>query len=226
MDLFKYQLELARIDSAKYVKDLRELVYHCHNDNSGYYSHQGTFEQESAKWLNYKLYAKTYNAYYAKSNALLPDKFKFTLIHRQKQLLDWNVTEATSFSYEQLLDLFEFDIHVDSPQWTESELFKFCNIVGTNLLPFELHINTYVSNLSTTKYFNNLRNPSELAILTWMKVNGIPESFTVANLFREQYKYRNTVANQQPTLAERANIVLALESIDQLTGEPIYDQQQ
>jgi hypothetical protein len=101
----------------------------------------------------------------------------------------------------------------------EDNLLKFCNIVGTNPLPFTLRINTYVLNLRTTKYFNNLSNPSELAILTWMKVNGIPESFTVAKLFREQYKYRNTVANQQPILAERANLVLALESIDQLTGE-------
>ena len=222
MNEFQYQLELAKIDSAKYVKDLRELVYHYHSFNSGYYSY-GTFEQGSAQWFKYKLYAKVYNAYYAKSNSILPDKFKTALIHRQKQLLDWNVIEATSFSYEQLLDLFEFDTHVESPRWNEDNLFKFCNIVGTNPLPFELLINTYLYTLSTTKYFNNLDNPSELSILTWMKVNGVPESFTVANLFREKYKYRNTTANQKQTLAERANLVLALESIDQLTGGEIYE---
>ena len=221
MDLFKYQLELARIDLAKYVKDLHELFYHYYDALKGYHNRQGTFEQGSSHWFNYKLYAKTYNAYYAKSNAVLPDKFRTILISRQKHLLDWNVTKATSFSYEQLLDLFEFDTHVDSPQWNESILSKFCNIVGTNPLPFKLLINTPLYALSTTKYFSNLNNPSELAILTWMKVNGIPESFTVANLFREQYKYRNTAANQQPTLAERANLVLALESIDQLTGVEI-----
>ena len=224
MNEFQYQLELAKIDSAKYVKDLRELVYHYYDTNGGYYSRQGTFEQGGSSWFNYKLYAKIYDAYYAKSNSRLPDKFETALIDRQQYLLDWNITEVTSFSYEQLLDLFEFDIHVDSPNWNENKLLKFCNIVGTNPLPFELLINTYVHSLSTTKYFNNLNNPSELAILTWMKVNGIPESFTVANLFREQHKYNNTIANQQPTLAERANLVLALESIDQLTGE-IYDQQ-
>ena len=222
MDLFKYQLELARIDSAKYVKDLRELVYHYYDAISGYHNHQGTFEQGSSHWFNYKLYAKTYNnAYYAKSNTVLPDKFRTILISRQKHLLNQNVTKTTSFSYEQLLDLFEFDTHVDSPQWAEDDLLKFCNIVGTNPLPFKLLINTPLYALSTTKYFSNLNNPSELAILTWMKVNGIPESFTVANLFCEQYKYRNTAANQQATLTERANLVLALESIDQLTGVEI-----
>ena len=224
MDLFKYQLELARIDSAKYVKDLHELVYHYYNAISEYHNHQGTFKQGSSHWFNYKLYAKTYNAYYAKSNAVLPDKFRTILISRQKHLLDWNVTKATSFSYEQLRDSFEFDTHVDSPHWNEDDLLKFCNIVGTNPLPFKLLINTPLYALSTTKYFSNLSNPSELAILTWMKVNNVPESFTVANLFREQYKYRNTAANQQRTLAERAHLVLALESIDQLTGVPIYEQ--
>ena len=223
MNLFQYQLELAKIDSAKYVKDLRELIYHYYDSNSGYDSRQGTFEQGGSNWFNYKLYAKTYNAYYAKSNSRLPDKFETVLIDRQKYLLDLTITKATSFSYEQVLDLFEFDIHVDSPYWSASNLLKFCNIVGTNPLPFELLINTSLHALSTTKYFNNLNNPSELAILTWMKVNGIPESFTVANIFREQYKYRNTIANQQPTIAERANLVLALESIDQLTGVAIYE---
>lgn len=221
MDLFKYQLELARIDSAKYVKDLRELVYHYYDSNSGYHNHQGTFEQGSSYWFHYKLYAKVYNAYYAKSNSVLPEKFEITLINRQKYILNWNITKATSFSYEQLLDLFEFNTHVDSPTWNESILSKFCNIVRSNPLPFKLLINTPLHALSTTKYFSNLNNPSELAILTWMKINGIPESFTVANLFREQYKYRNTAANQQRTLAERANLVLALESIDQLTGVEI-----
>ena len=223
MNLFQYQLELAKIDSAKYVKDLRELIYHYYDSNSGYDSRQGTFEQGGSNWFNYKLYAKTYNAYYAKSNSRLPDKFETVLIDRQKYLLDLTITKATSFSYEQVLDLFEFDIHVDSPYWSASNLLKFCNIVGTNPLPFELLINTSIHALSTTKYFNNLNNPSELAILTWMKVNGIPESFTVANLFREQHKYRNTIANQQPTIAERVNLVLALESIDQLTGGAIYE---
>ena len=223
MDLFKYQLELARIDSTKYIKDLRELIYHYYDIVNGYYSTQGTSEQGSSYWFNYKLYAKAYNAYYAKSNSVLPDKFGTALIRRQKYVLNWNVKGATSFSYEQLLDLFEFDIHVDSPQWDENKLLKFCNLVGTNPLPFELRINTSVHALSTTKYFDNLSNPFELAILTWMKVNDVPESFTVASLFREQYKYRNTVANQQPTIAERANLVLALESIDQLTGGAIYE---
>ena len=221
MDLFKSQLELARIDSAKYVKDLHELVYRYYDAISGYHNRQGTFEQGSSHWFNYKLYAKTYNAYYAKSNAVLSDKFRTILISRQKHLLDQNVTKATSFSYEQLLDLFEFDTHVDSPQWAEDDLLKFCNIVRSNPLPFKLLINTLLHALSTNTYFSNLNNPSELAILTWMKVNNVPESFTVANLFREQYKYRNTAANQQRTLAERANLVLALESIDQLTGVEI-----
>lgn len=221
MNEFQYHLELAKIDTAKYVKDLHELVYRYYDAISGYHNRQGTFEQGSSHWFNYKLYAKTYNAYYAKSNAVLPDKFRIVLISRQKYLLDQNVTKATSFSYEQLLDLFEFDTHVDSPQWNEDTLFKFCNIVRSNPLPFKLLINTPLHALNTTKYFNNLNNPSELAILTWMKVNGIPESFTVANLFREQYKYRNTAVNQQRTLTERANLVLALESIDQLTGVEI-----
>ena len=221
MDLFKYQLELARIDSAKYVKDLRELVYHYCDSNSGYHNRQGTFEQGSSYWFHYKLYAKVYNAYYAKSNSVLPDKFETALINRQKYILDCNVTKATLFSYEQLLDLFEFDTHVDSPQWNEDTLFKFCNIVRSNPLPFKLLINTPLHALSTNKYFSNLNSSSELAILTWMKVNNVPESFTVANLFREQYKYRNTAANQQRTLAERANLVLALEAIDQLTGVEI-----
>ena len=221
MNEFKYHLELARIDSAKYVKDLRELVYHYFDSNSSDSLYSGEKTHGSSQWFNYKLYAKTYNTYYAKSNSVLPDKFANALIRRQEQLLNWNVVNNYSFNYAQLLDLFEFDIHVDSPRWNEDNLLRFCNIVGTNPLPFELRINTYIHSLSTTKYFNNPGNPSELAILTWMKVNSVPESFTVANLFREQYKYRNTVANLRPTLTERANLVLALEAIDQLTGVEI-----
>ena len=41
MDLFKYQLELARINSTKYVKGLHELVYHYYNAISGYHNRHG-----------------------------------------------------------------------------------------------------------------------------------------------------------------------------------------
>ena len=215
MNEFQYHLELAKIDTAKYVKDIRELLYsyHSHLENMIY-------GRLTEPFYEYKLYAKTFTKYHAASKVLLPDKFYKLLKNSQKYILE-AVTITEAFDYIALLQLFEYDTQVETPWFSAYKFKRFCNIVGTNKPPFKLIINTTSHALPTSKYFNNLADHAELAILTWMKSVGIPENFTVAAQFRKDWQYKNSLKANQATLAERANLVLALESIDQLTGVEI-----
>lgn len=223
MNEFQYQLELAKIASAKYVKDVRLLVYNYYDPlNSTYY--KAIFFKEGELYFHYKLFSKAFTKFHQLSSASLPDKFDDLLKWVQRRVLE-KISKECSMNYEEILDLFEYNNLVILPNLSAQPFKNFCDIIGSNPLPFELTINVYPTVLPTHKYFANLDHSKELAILTWMKSEGIPEDFTVTAQFRNDHQYINKQHDHQAALAERANLVLALESIDQLTGVPIYDQQ-
>lgn len=221
MNEFEYQLNLTKIDSAKYVKDVRVLVYDYYELLAcTYYSPYHT--KGSTLYYNYKLFSKALEKFNNLSSVALPNKFDQLLEQSHRSMLE-KISKDNTMNYEEVLDLFEYNTLVTLPYLSGQPFKNFCNIIGSNPLPFKLIIKVSPSALSTYKYFANLSYPAELTILTWMKSEGIPEDFTVAAQFRNDHRYINTQPNYQATLAERANLVLALEAIDQLTGGEVYE---
>lgn len=225
MNAFKYELELARIDSCKYIKDIRKILYEYVN-RFRIINYKTDSKYLASDIKHYKLYSKVYYKFTNSSKTELPDKFFNKLIAFQRKLLN-SITENSIISnvtYNDILDIFKYTENITIPILNREQFYNLCNIIGDNPLSFRINILVNPSVLKTSGYFNNLLDNKELIILSWMKVNNIPESNTITKLFRKQYKYLNTQKSYNITIAERADLVLAIETIDQLTGEQIVQQ--
>lgn len=222
MNEFQYELELAKIDSCKYIKDTRELIYKYYN--KFYIHYWSNIKNLQSSIYQYKLYSKTFTKFNSASKTDLPDKFYTLMDNYQSQLLYYILNKSIVFTYEQFLSMFEYTELVKIPNLSEEQLKKLCNIIEDNPLPFKCTINVHPRALHAYSYFNNLSDSKEFAILSWMKINNIPESNTLANIFRKQHKYTNTQEAHDKTIEERDSLTLAIEAIDQLTGEQIVQQ--
>lgn len=222
MNEFAYNLRLAKIDAAKYVKDIRKLVYLYTPDN---YNWRGNSLTDFQKYVyEYKIYSKVLNKFAQNSTTLLPDKFYNLLKSTQTNLLRDIVDKPDRITYEQFVDIFEYTSLLTITNINSEEFQTLCNIVKNKPLPFDIEFNIYTHIFSTSNYFIGFSNREEVAVLTWAKINKIPESYTILKKYRQQNKYINIQENYNKLTQIKKNLQLAIKSINQLTGEPVVEQ--
>jgi hypothetical protein len=143
MDQFKYVAIIAAIDSYKYIKDLEHKI-RCLVPPKVYFR---TDLPENCH-LSYKAYAYALNKFAEKSKSRLPE-FIYDVREKSKQRLLYEFIEAENpqfTTYEELIDIFEFDKHI-TPSYTHQEVIpRLHSIVGNRPIHFTIAFDQFNCN--------------------------------------------------------------------------------
>lgn len=167
MDLFKYKASIKQLELCKYVKDLEELI-------RGYVKLVPAYANDlrPTDIYYYKLLVFSLKLFQSKSNRKLPDfiydrhrnlqeyilrSFFEAEIDSSQKLYSASGHFTKEPTYEEFMDWFEFDTHIDLP-FSSVYVEKFNSIIGDNPVHFTVKFNyrlTDFDEYSTVLGFNH-----------------------------------------------------------------------
>ena len=228
MDDFKYQLTIAKIRDAKYIKDLQEIMHNLYMTNPGSERYYNSYTDKSL--INsYKAFSYVLNRFQSKSTTKALVKYTDWIFRVQGNLLSQYNKE--DWTYEEFLDLFEYDtiINVSSSALNETQLTNLARVIGENVpnLSFNVTYSTY--HLGSNRLFrmsiNNNPIDDLLKVETWAIDHNLSPNNTIYKAFRKVFKDRESIS-ESASIALQEHLQLFQSAIKAIDNYRAFHEQQ
>ena len=205
MDDFKYQLTIAKIRDAKYIKDLQEIMHNLYMTNPG---SEKYYKSHTDKSLinSYKAFSYVLNRFQSKSTTKALVKYTDWIFRVQGTLLT-QYNKENNWTYEEFLDLFEYDtiINISSSALQETQLTNLAKVVGENVPNLSFNVTYSPYHLASYRLFRISVNEGPmdelLRVATWAINHNLSPNNTIYKAFRKVFQGRESIS-------ESASIVL------------------
>ena len=232
MDDFKYQLTIAQIRDAKYIKDLNTIMYNLYTLNrsaQSYYSIKDKYIEKSL--INdYKAFSYVLNRFQSKSTTRALVKYTDWIRAVQGSLLSQYNKEA-NWTYEEFLDLFEYDtiINISSNALNETRLTNLAKVIGENVPSLTFNVTYSVYHLGSHRLFRMSAKESPmddlLKVATWAIDNNLSPDNTIYKAFRKVFKDRESIS-ESASIALQEHTQLFQSAIQAINNYKAFHEQQ
>jgi hypothetical protein len=206
MDDFKYQLTIAKIRDAKYIKDLNTIMYEIYMTTPGANRYYDKLITDKSLINNYKAFSYVLNRFQSKSTTKALVKYTDWMVRVQGNLLS-QYNKEDNWTYEEFLDLFEYDtiINISSSALNETQLTNLARVVGENVpnLSFNVTYSTY--HLGSSRLFRMSATEGAMDELLKVDIWAIDHNLSPANTI---YKTFRKIFHDRESISESASIAL------------------
>jgi hypothetical protein len=220
MDDFKYQLIIAKIRDAKYIKDLNTIMHDIYTTNPDFKSYDSPLKDKSLT-NSYKAFSYVLNRFQSKSTTKALVKYKDWVFRAQGSLLS-QYNRKGDWTYEEFLNLFEYDtiLNISSSALNETELANLAKVVGENTPALSFNVTYNLYNLGSSRLFRMSANEGPMADLlkvdTWAIDHNLNPNNTIYRALRKTFQGHRAISETASNVLQghRELFQSAIQAID------------
>lgn len=208
MDEFEYQMAIAEINSAKYVKDIEALLRKYVPALSGkYYSYEVAKKDHQSQILIFKVASRAYQKFKSKSKATLPEFVLNALEYNQINITTAIFKGNIPGEYEDLINYFEFSDSVTCAKYRVTNFQKLHAVIQNKPINFKLVVNDILSKFE----LNTVEQSRRLIKAIRLKQTLSPN--TPSTILDKELEYQQLHASQESRESIDADIQLMEEQL-------------